>query len=118
MDIGAKIKKYRLEKNMEQKELAKILNVSPKTISSWEVNRTQPKMEMIEAMCNVFGCKKSDFMDDDVIEIEYYPPRNSAGIGAFYSAIIEISNKCSADEIDVAIKLLETLRDSKRKKEE
>lgn len=68
MDIGGTIRKYRISNNLEQKDLAKFLHVSDKTISSWENNRTQPKMEMIEAMCQIFHCQKSDFLDDAPME--------------------------------------------------
>lgn len=63
MDIGARIKFYRRQNDMEQKDLANLLGVSNKTISSWETNRTEPKMEMIEKMCQIFNCRKSDFVD-------------------------------------------------------
>lgn len=64
MDIGRKIKDLRSSRHLEQKDLAELLNVSPKTISSWEVGRTEPKMEMIEKMCKVLECSKSDFLDE------------------------------------------------------
>lgn len=70
MDIGGTIRKYRMSNNLEQKDLAKYLHVSDKTISSWETNRTQPKMEMIEAMCQIFHCQKSDFLDDTPMEFD------------------------------------------------
>lgn len=72
MNIGATIKAFRLLNSMDQKELADKLHVSNKTISSWESNRTQPKMEMIEEMCKVFNCKKSDFLSDGPEECSYY----------------------------------------------
>lgn len=71
MDIGGNIKKLRLMHKMEQKDLAKLLHVSDKTVSSWETNRTQPKMEMIEAMCVVFKCQKSDFLSDSLDHLQY-----------------------------------------------
>lgn len=64
MDIGAKIKQLRIDSNLGQKDLAQRLHISYKTVSSWETNRTQPKMEMIEEMCKIFQCKKTDFMDE------------------------------------------------------
>ena len=62
MDIGATIKKLREEKGISQKELAEKLNLSNRTISSWEKNRTQPHMEFIEEMCKIFQCSKSYFL--------------------------------------------------------
>lgn len=64
MNIGESIKKFRRLRGMEQKDLAFLLGVSNKTISSWETNRTEPKMEMIDKMCAVFGCRRSDFLQE------------------------------------------------------
>jgi len=67
MDIGATIKHLREQKGMSQKELAERLNLSNKTISSWEKNRTQPHMEFIEEMCKIFQCTKSYFLESDFL---------------------------------------------------
>lgn len=67
MNVGAAIRRLRLQNNMEQKELAKLLNISNKTVSSWEHNRTEPKMEMIEKMCEIFHCKKSAFFEESIV---------------------------------------------------
>lgn len=66
MRIGESIKRFRTLKDMDQKELAKLLNVSNKTISSWETNRTEPKIEMIDKMCEIFHCRRSDFLDSSI----------------------------------------------------
>lgn len=62
MNIGENIKKYRNLNNMSQSELSKRLGVSDKTVSSWEINRTEPKMGTIEKMCAIFNCSKSDLL--------------------------------------------------------
>lgn len=65
MGIGENIKLYRELNNMSQSELSKILGVSDKTISSWEINRTEPKMGMIEKICSALNCKKTDIIGND-----------------------------------------------------
>ena len=70
MDIGARIKQLREESNLSQNELAEKLNLSNKTISSWEKNRTQPHMEVIEEMCRIFACSKSYFLSDDNFRLD------------------------------------------------
>lgn len=72
MNIGNNIKKMRKALNMEQSELAVKLNVSNKTISSWECGRTEPKMDMIEAMSIIFGIKKSELLEDDFTPYERF----------------------------------------------
>lgn len=64
MNVGQRIKELRKQSKLDQSQLAAKLNVSNKTVSSWEQNRTQPKMEMIEAMCKIFNCTKADFVTD------------------------------------------------------
>lgn len=66
MNIGERIKKFRTSNNLYQAELAQMLNVSNKTISSWENNRTEPSFEFIESMCNIFHCSKADLLSDNL----------------------------------------------------
>ncbi|SEA70148.1 DNA-binding transcriptional regulator, XRE-family HTH domain [Pseudobutyrivibrio sp. ACV-2] len=54
MSIGQKIKYHRKLKGLKQKDLAAILGISDKTISSWEIDRTEPSMDMINKMCELF----------------------------------------------------------------
>ena len=65
MNIGDNIKRIRELRGLKQSELAEILNISDKTVSSWEINRTEPKMGMIEKICQALNCKKSDIIGDD-----------------------------------------------------
>lgn len=53
MDIGTKIKENRAKLNMTQESLAKKMNVSRTTISSWEVGRTYPDLESVVCLSEV-----------------------------------------------------------------
>lgn len=64
--IGNNIKKWRELRNLKQSELAELLDVSDKTVSSWEINRTEPKMGMVEKICVALHCKKTDIIGDDI----------------------------------------------------
>lgn len=63
MSIGRNIKTLRNQHNMTQGELADKLNVTNKAVSSWETDRTEPNMGMIEQMCRVFQCTKTELID-------------------------------------------------------
>lgn len=67
MSIADNIRRLRISKKLEQKELAKMLDVSNKTVSSWECGRTEPKIGMIEKMAEIFGCSKTDLIDNTLI---------------------------------------------------
>lgn len=53
MNVGKNIAKFRKEKNLTQEELAKKINVSPKTISSYENNRNLPTIETLLLLSQV-----------------------------------------------------------------
>lgn len=59
MKIGNRIKDLRNEKKITQKELADILFVSDKAVSSWEANRTEPSLELIVKLSELFDCSTS-----------------------------------------------------------
>lgn len=61
MNVGNRLRTLRKIYGIEQKDLAQKLKISNRTISSWELNRTQPQVEDIESVCNILGCKLSDF---------------------------------------------------------
>lgn len=70
MSLGSQIKMYRIKSGYSQDELGERLlvnnePVSGKTISSWEVDRTEPKMGVIEQLCDIFRCQKTDLLGPD-----------------------------------------------------
>ena len=62
-DIAKNIETFRKQLKLTQRELSEKLNVSNKTVSSWESGRTEPNIGMIEAMCAIFDCSKTDLID-------------------------------------------------------
>ena len=62
MNLGANIKNLRKMYNMSQKELAQKLDISDKTISSWEINRTEPSMLYIQKLGEIFNCTNSEII--------------------------------------------------------
>lgn len=59
MSLGERIVNLRKQKNLSQQKLADILFVSDKTVSSWEINRTEPSLEMIVNLSKLFDCTPS-----------------------------------------------------------
>ncbi len=52
--ISKNIKKLRAEKGITQEELAKSLYISRQAVSNWENDRTQPDIEMLENLSEIF----------------------------------------------------------------
>lgn len=65
--IGKNIKRMRERRGLTQEQLAYKLNVSNKTVSSWEVDRTEPKMDMVDLITSVLHCQRSDITGEPTI---------------------------------------------------
>ncbi|MCF1778509.1 helix-turn-helix domain-containing protein [Lactobacillus jensenii] len=55
MNISSRIKYLRNEHHLTQKELAKMLNVKPTTISGWELGRNEPSIDTLEKLSSLFN---------------------------------------------------------------
>ena len=53
--FNIRLKELTNQKNMTQDELGKVLNVSGKTIGTWERDSRQPNIETINALANYFN---------------------------------------------------------------
>lgn len=76
MSIGNNIRKWRDYRGLRQSELANILGISDKTISSWETNRTEPKMGMVEKICIALDCRKTDIIGAELKSSEQPAAKN------------------------------------------
>lgn len=56
MNLGKRLSQVRKEKGMTQAELASLLYVTDKTISSWELDRTEPGLEMLIKLSEILDC--------------------------------------------------------------
>lgn len=63
MSFANKLKTYRTDFSLTQNELANKLGVSQKTISSWEVGRSEPTMKELTRLCKLFDCTLADLSD-------------------------------------------------------
>ena len=67
MEFKKRLKEIRTERSMTQKNVYELLGVSPNCYASWEQGRTQPDIEMIKKLCEIFDVS-ADYLlgtDDD-----------------------------------------------------
>ena len=60
--LGDNIKKYRKQNNISQEALGEKLGVSRQSISLWENNQTQPSLENIVALAEIFNISTDDLL--------------------------------------------------------
>lgn len=68
MNIGEKIRDLRIEKRMSQKELAEKMGLAVATISSYEVNNSQPNIEKLIHLSKLLGASI-----DEIVGNSGYP---------------------------------------------
>jgi len=70
MELSEQLKKYRKQENLTQKQLALKLNVSDKTISSWETGRTYPDISLLINLSSVLNVSLDEFLKGDTKTVE------------------------------------------------
>ena len=63
MEIGNKIKQYRMKCNLTQESLADRLNISPQSISKWENGITMPDITLLPELSEIFGVTIDELFD-------------------------------------------------------
>lgn len=66
MGFGDKLRQYRKENDLEQKELAQIIGVSKQTISAYEVRGNCPTYTDFIKICNTLEVDANYFMQEDL----------------------------------------------------
>ncbi|WP_208560381.1 helix-turn-helix domain-containing protein [Marinilactibacillus kalidii] len=70
MKIGDKIKEGRLNKGYTQEQVAEIINVSRSTVSSWEVNRTYPPLDILVTLGDLYDISLDVLLREDTKMVE------------------------------------------------
>lgn len=68
--------------DMTQSELAKRLGVSTQSVTNWCKGAKSPRMDKVDAMCEIFHCRRSNLMEDksESQEESYYTNPETAKI--------------------------------------
>lgn len=66
MELGRQIKKYRIEANLSQEELADKIFVSRQTISNWENDKNYPDIKSLVLMSEVFRLSLDNLIKGDL----------------------------------------------------
>ncbi|MBR6515033.1 MAG: helix-turn-helix transcriptional regulator [Clostridia bacterium] len=61
-EIGSRIRKYREECGLSQKQLADMINVSNSRVSNWEQGINRPDADIIADICRALNVSPSELM--------------------------------------------------------
>lgn len=80
MTLGEKLKKARISKNFTQEYLADLLQVSQKTYSNFENDKSKPDFQQVESIAQALQTSVLDFLSGDNITINNTNGDNSGFI--------------------------------------
>ena len=99
------LKKLRVRNNLSQTELAEKLNVKQYVISSWEIGRSEPSINQLIILADIFKVPTDYLLDKDVIivssEVEFnIVPTEMVkdAIDEFEECIDNIRQNCSNEQ--------------------
>ena len=70
MSLSQNIRKYRLEKDLTQEQLACLLGVSAQAVSKWETSETYPDGALLVPLANVLGVSLDVLFENRVYSME------------------------------------------------
>ena len=56
------MKAARINRGLTQADAAKALNVTKKTVGSWESGKTKPRLDKIEPICMLYECSYDEIV--------------------------------------------------------
>lgn len=63
--ISGKIKDYRWENRLSQKDFGDLLGVSPQAVSKWEREECYPDITLLPKLAKILSCSEADFFEED-----------------------------------------------------
>ena len=66
MSFRDNLQHLRAERNMTQEQLAMLLGVSRQSVTKWEAEKSQPEMDKLLKMCEIFDCTLDELVTGDL----------------------------------------------------
>lgn len=116
-EIFSKRLKYYLNKHeMTQSDLARLLGVSTQSVTNWCRGIKTPRMDKVDAMCKIFNCKRSDFMEEKSdAQNQYYLNEEARDMAQFlyenpaYKVLFDASRKVKPEDIQFVTEMIDRM---------
>ena len=102
-----KLFELRKEKNLSQREVAKMLSISQGTYNNWENGKTEPSIDGLILISKTFGVSVDYLIDYDS---EKFETKNKSKLESFYRNV----QKLDEDELLSISKIVERLVSKKK----
>lgn len=69
-EIGSRIRRYREERGLSQKQLAELIGVKNNRVSNWEQGLNRPDADILAALCRALQVSPSELLDVRLVDDE------------------------------------------------
>ena len=69
-EIGSRIRKYREERGLSQKQLAELIGVKNNRVSNWEQGLNRPDADILATLCRALQVSPSELLDVRLVDDE------------------------------------------------
>ncbi len=114
-EVFSKRLRYYLDKyDITQVELAKKLGVGSTSVYNWCNGIKTPRMDKVDAMCDLFHCKRSDLMEETIQDAYYLDP-DAKDLAQFlyenpdYKVLFDASRKVKPEDINFVKEMLDRM---------
>lgn len=92
--FGENLKRIRESRGKSQGDIADLLNVRRATVSSWETDRTEPRIEHLIKLGEYFDLTIDDMVNGRIFHIEANQPREDTkeALKTYFNKFMEILN--------------------------
>ncbi len=106
IDIGQRIRKLRISKDITQEQLAEKVNVGTTHISHIETGNTIPSLKLFIAIINALDASADELLCESLVHAK----------GIFTGEIAEAVSDCTEEEIRIIADMVKCLKMSMRKR--
>ena len=104
------------QRDMTQLELSKRLGVSSASVNNWVSGTKNPRMDKVDKMCEIFGCKRSDLMQEHTEEEPYYHDPESRDLANFlfenpeYKLLFSACRKVKKEDLEFVREMIDRMQ--------
>ena len=69
-EIGSRIRRYREERGLSQKQLAELIGVKNNRVSNWEQGLNRPDADILATLCRALQVSPSELLDVRLVDDE------------------------------------------------
>lgn len=116
--FSKRLRHYLNKYDMTQLELAKKLGVGTTSVYNWCNGIKTPRMDKVDAMCDLFHCKRSDLMEEKepTHNEHYYLNDDTRQLAQFmfenpeYKVLFDASRKVKKEDIEFVRQMIDRVR--------